>query len=295
VASVRGMPEARRAVFRFLPFLFLPMGMEGGRADLSAQSWSDFTSSRRITSEQEFTARVRYGAGRLNVNPAPAGGLYALRIRYDEELFRPTVSYRSGALEVGMEGGQGRRVQLRRGESEAELDLQLPVGIPVDLHMELGAVRSRMELGGILVRTLEMATGASETVLEVSRANPGVADRVKLEVGAASFQAKGLGNLNARVTEVTSGVGDVRLDFTGSWREDGSVRVKLGLGALELTFPRDVGVQVTRSGLLAPVTAPEFSREPGNVFRSPSWEGASRRVTVEVEAALGSVEIRLAP
>ena len=99
-------------------------------------------------------------------------------------------------------------------------------------------------------RTLTRRTGASETVLDMSRTNPVAMDRASLAVGAADFTARRLGNLNARRIEMSAGVGDVTIDLTGNWQQDAVVRVKMGLGALELRFPEGLGVRMERHTFL---------------------------------------------
>jgi hypothetical protein len=255
----------------------------------SAQDWRTVTTSRQLAGEREVNVEVSYGAGRFQLRPVDEGtALYRMRLRYDEETFQPISEYRNGRLKLGIEG-TGRRLSLRRDQS-GELDVSLTRSVPMDLKLEFGAVRANLDLGGLSIRSLHLSTGASEALIEVSSPNPLRASRAKFEVGAASFTARGLGNLNAENIELAAGVGDVKLDFSGEWRNDSHVKVGMGLGSLELTFTRDIGVKIVRSTLLTSFDSQELIRR-GDAYYSENWESADRRITVEVEAAFGSITV----
>ena len=143
----------------------------------------------------------------------------------------------------------------------------------------------------VALTTLSVRTGASETLLDVSRPNRATMERAELHVGAADFTARRLGNLNARRIEVNAGVGDLTIDLTGEWREDGVVQVKMGLGALELRLPEGVGVKLERETMLTSLDAQGLVKR-GDAYYSVDWERADRRITVQIEAAFGSIDIR---
>lgn len=272
---------------------WLPMVVVAGLllpASGAGQEWRELTQSRRASGERGLQVELQYGAGRLEIRPGEPGTLYRIHLRYREEESSPSVRYADGRLEVAMAGRESR-TQLRRTEPASEMILSLPGAVPTDLNLEFGAVRASLELGGVPLRSLRLATGASETRLAVSRPNPEIIERARFQVGAASFEARDLGNLNARTVEVEAAVGDVRLDFAGRWDRDANISVKMGLGALSLAFPSHVGVRLERRGFLSPLRAVGLEQR-GSAWYSPGYQDAPRKVTVEVEAALGSVEVR---
>lgn len=258
-------------------------------APAAAQSWATIQFSRQHLDQEELQVRVRYGAGRFSVAPSETSHLYRVRLRYDEEAFEPIHEYRDGRLVVGVEGTARQRVT-RRADRAGEMDLQLTTRVPVDLHLEFGAVRSEMDLGGLRLTRLDLTTGASDSELRVSEPNPGEMERARFQVGAASFSARDLGRLNAREISVEAGVGDVRLDLAGLIREETRVQAKMGLGSLEIRIPQGVGIRLERSTFLTSLTAPDLTRR-GDHYYSADWDEAERRVVVEVEAIFGSVSI----
>ena len=259
-----------------------------GSGRLEAQSWRTLTTSRQIGEERALDVRVSYGAGRFSVRPASAGTLYRMQLRYDQDLFEPRSEYDGRTLELGLEGTPSIRIWKQGG---AEMDLELAGSVPMDLDLEFGAVSAELKLGGLSLTNLSVRTGASESVLEVSRPNPSTMTRAEFQVGAADFTARHLGNLNARRIEVGAGVGDLTIDLTGDWRQDADVNVTMGLGSLELVFPEGLGVKLERKTFLTSLDTQGLVKR-GDSYYSLDWETAEHRVTVRVEAAFVSVDVR---
>ena len=257
-------------------------------ADAAAQSWRTVTMSRQKSGEDVLDVRVSYGAGRFAVRPAEEGVLYRMRLRYDEEKFEPRADFDGRALRLGV-AGLGRDINLGKGRA-GEMELELPTGVPMDLELRFGAVEADFDLGGLSMTDLQVETGASETRLDVSRPNPSSMDRADFQVGAAEFTARRLGNLNARRVDVSAGVGDVTLELTGEWPRDAEVRVDMGLGSLQLRFPEGLGVRLRKKSFLTALDAQGLVKR-GDEYFSPDWETAERRITVEVQAAFGSIDV----
>ena len=160
----------------------------------------------------------------------------------------------------------------------------------MELDLEFGAVRADVDLGGLSVTNLELTTGASESRVDISEPNPIPMESASFEVGAADFAARHLGNLNAERIEMDAGVGNIVLDFTGEWQRDANVNVDMGLGALELRFPRGLGVRLIKDTFLTSFDSEGLVKR-GDSYYSLDWEDAEYRVTVTVDAAFGSIEV----
>ena len=255
-------------------------------AGAAAQDWRSVTYLRQAGDEDRLRVEVEYGAGRFEVEPAGPETLYRANLRYDSEVFRPVSSYRDGELRIGVDGGNIRGRNLKSGH----LQLRLGPGVPLDLNLKFGAAEAEIELGGLRVQSARISTGASKTDLRISEANPDVCRFIELEVGAAQFTATGLGNLHAQRLKLSGGVGEVVLDFTGDWRTDMSADISMGLGALTLRVPRGVGVRVHKEGLLAGFDSQGLVKR-GDAYFSEDWEGAERKLNVNLDAALGSIRM----
>jgi len=255
----------------------------------TAQSWRTVTMSRQLSGESDMQVRIRYGAGRLNINSTESGALYRMELRYDEDTFEPVATYDDDRLELGVKSIRNR-INWPKSRDSGEMNLTLARNVPMDLDLEFGAVRAEVDLGGLQMTRLELTTGASESRIDISEPNLILMSRADFEVGAADFHVRSLGNLNAEIINVDAGVGNVVLDFRGRWQRDADVSVDLGLGALELRFPEGLGVQVIKNTFLTSLDSEGLIKR-GDSFYSMDWEEAEYRVTVTVDAAFGSIDV----
>jgi hypothetical protein len=253
---------------------------------LNAQDWRTFTAARATSGEELLRVELEYGAGRLDVSPGARGTLYRTSVRYDASSFQPRVDYSNSRLHIGMQGQDGKAHKPKSGH----LDLRLAPDVPLDLELKFGAAEADLELGGLRVRRGEISTGASKTTLRFSQPNTDRCERFEVHVGAAKFHALGLGNLNAERLSVEGGVGEVILDFTGSWRSDMTASVRMGLGALTVHVPRGLGLRVAKDGFLAPFDSQELIKR-GDAFYSQNWADARHRLSLDIDAAFGSIKV----
>lgn len=245
------------------------------------------TMSRQIEDEDEVRVFVEYAAGRFTVRPMDDGLLYRMTLEYDENRYEPVAEYSGHRLEVGVRSIRGGF----RGNSEGgRLALDLARGVPMDLDLEFGAVRADVDLGGLALTGLNLSTGASESLIQVSEPSTASMALARFEVGAADFTARGLGNLNAERIEVDAGVGSITLWLDGEWRRDARVGVDMGLGSLELRVPEGIGLLLRKDSFLTSLDSEGLVKR-GDTYQSLDWENAARKVTVDLDAAFGSVKV----
>ena len=254
-----------------------------------AQNRRTVTMSRQVEDEQELEVNVQYGAGRFSVGPAESGVLYHMQIEYDEDVFEPIAEYRGSSLRIGTRS-LGRRIRLGRDRMAGTMELALSRDVAMDLNMDFGAVRADIDLGGIRLTRLEINTGASQTLIDISEPNSETMSRASMDVGAAEFTVLNLGNLNAEVIEIDAGIGAIDLDFSGDWRQDTRVSVDMGLGSLVLRFPRGLGVRLVEDTFLTSLDSEGLVKR-GDAYYSLDYDDAEYQITVDVDAAFGSIRV----
>ena len=87
-----------------------------------------------------------------------------------------------------------------------------------------------------------------------------------------------------------AGVGDIDLDFTGEWRRDARISIDMGLGTLTLRFPKGLGVKLVKDTLLTPLDSEGLIKN-GYAYYSLDYDEAECQVTVDVDAAFGSIHV----
>ena len=259
-------------------------------APATAQSWRTVSSARQVWDQAPVDVQIRYGAGELHVLPAEEPLLYEMEMRYDERYFTPLTEFDADrrTLELGL-----RSLERRRGinlEEGSRARFALTQQLPLDLALEFGAGEAELELGGLSLRRLAISTGASETTVRIDQPNPVESEEVSIEAGAAELEVYGLGNARTRRIRFQGGVGSTLLDFGGAWDRDAEASVQMGIGSVTLRFPRHLGVRMVRNSFLTSLDAPRMTKR-GNSYYSDNWDSATHRLTVHVNAALGSIEV----
>jgi hypothetical protein len=259
-------------------------------ATAEAQSWRTVTSARQLWGTEPVKVRIEYGSGRLEVRQADAPILYRMETRYDEEQFSTvsTFSDESRTLQLGVRPKEGRRgVSVKEG---SHATISLTRAVPLDLDLDFGAGEAEIELGGMRLQRVDLSTGASETHVRFDQPNLIRAERVHINAGAAELEVRGLGNARADRIEFNGGVGSTVLDFSGAWQGNGTASVKMGIGSVTLRVPRSLGIRIDRSSFLTSFDDEGLVRRDGSYF-SANWANARNKLTIDVEAALGSIEI----
>ena len=256
---------------------------------LAGQSWRTVTMSHQIEDNSEIRVFVEYRAGHLKIGAADGGVLYRMNLRYDEDIFEPVSDFSGDRLHLGVES-IGRGFNIGRNKQSGELDLEFARGIPMDMDLEFGAVRADIDFGGLALTDLDLSTGASQSTIDISEPNSVGMSTARFEIGAAEFEARHLGNLNAERIEVDAGVGQVTLWLNGRWQRDASVSIDMGLGALELRVPEGLGLRLRKEGFLVSLDSEGLVKR-GDWYYSLDYEDADRKVTVDLDAAFGSVKV----
>ncbi len=256
---------------------------------LAGQNWRTVTMSHQIEDNSKIRVFVEYGAGHLKIGAADGGVLYRMNLRYDEDIFEPVSDFSGDRLHLGVES-IGRGFNIGRNKQSGELDLEFARGIPMDMDLEFGAVRADIDLGGLALTDLDLSTGASQSTIDISEPNSVGMSTARFEIGAAKFEARHLGNLNAERIEVDAGVGQVTLWLNGRWQRDASVSIDMGLGALELRVPEGLGLRLRKEGFLVSLDSEGLVKR-GDWYYSLDYEDADRKVTVDLDAVFGSAKV----
>jgi hypothetical protein len=291
---VEAMSERLRRRARLAAALALVAGSAAcARADAQPQLRS-MTSARQLSGERRVDVQVEYGAGRLTVEPGEGGLLYRMDVRYDDQRFRPVAAYnrQSGRLRLGMESAhRGRGDRDRDGERRGQrASIALTREVPIALDLEFGAGQAEVELGGLSLESVKIATGASETRVSFSQPNRVAARLVKVDAGAAEITVMRLGNARAERYEFEGGLGEATLDFSGAWSRSATVAVEMGVGSVRLRLPRGLGVRIAKDSFLASFDAPGMVKR-GNAWFSSNYSGARVRLDISIDAAIGSIAV----
>lgn len=263
-------------------------------ADAAAQTYRTLSASRQRVNEEHLTVHVQFAAGTFQLLPDLQGALYRARVVYDEERFEPVSRFDRSANELhigvsgeGLRGGVGRS-----GLREQRLELAIAPDVPLALDLELGAVEADLRLGGLSIREARMRMGASQTTVWFDAPNGVACERLEMEVGAAEFTLHGLGNARCEHVSLQGGAGDFTLDLGGSWDVDGiaAITIEVGVAAVKLRIPRNLGVELEVHRFLAAFERSGFTKR-GSSYYSNGYDTATRKISLDISTAIGDIDV----
>ncbi len=101
-----------------------------------------------------------------------------------------------------------------------------------------------------------------------------------------------LRGLNLQSLEIDMGVGDLNVDLSGDRERDMHTLIDGGVGSITLYLPKDSGVKVSVDRGIGSVDARGFQKRE-NVYTNDAYERSEVTLTVDVDAGIGKVNLRL--
>ena len=232
---------------------------------------------------------VVFGAGRLNVEAGVPDKLAEGLFRYNVERWAPQITLDGDKLTI-KQGGDDEKWGIPSGNVRNHWELEFSSGIPLDLNIRAGAGDGELDFTGLQVSELDVDLGAGDYVLRFDDPNSVLMDQMTLDSGAAKIEVLGAGNANPETLRLQGGIGDISLDLTGAWTRSADVTVRAGAGALKLTLPSDVGVQVETRGGLTNVEAFGL-RQMGGTYTNDAFGKTDIELSIHVMTGVGNVRL----
>ncbi len=264
-------------------------------APLSAQTMRNYSAGRPVAeaAQPPLRALLEFGAGRVLVRASTGNALYDAKLRYDAERFTPIHQYqpRTGTLRLGLEsiGRAGIRVT-SRNHLEQVARFEFAPSVPLSLEAALGSSDAVLDLGDLTLNELYVRSGATRGTVDFTTPTRGECRQALFAVGAAELMAMRMANAGCERVRVEGGMGRAVLDFSGTWRRNVQIEAALAMGSLTLRIPRDVAVQVSAERFLTRLNVKGLERD-GNVWRTPGFAEATRKLSLELKASVSGMEI----
>jgi hypothetical protein len=228
---------------------------------------------------------LRMGAGRFTLGGG-AEGLIDGTIQYNVPEWKPIVTRGDGRLTIE----QGNQGAINGVPDDATInDWNLRLGtVPINLSIEAGAYKGKLALGGLALRSLSIADGASSSDVTFDTPNAGEMSTFTYSSGASSVTLTGLANANFATMSFKGGAGDYTLDFSGTLQRNASVTIDAGVSSLVIVVPKGASATVTVEGAVNSVHLDGSWAQSGQSY---TLAGSGKTLTIAVTAGVGSVRL----
>jgi hypothetical protein len=229
---------------------------------------------------------IEMAAGKLNVNPASDAKLSG-RVDFNVAAWIPTITSDTGSLTIsqGHNDGVGN---VSGNDIINDWDLKLGNQVVLDLTINAGAYKGRLDLSGLKIRRLEINDGASDGDVKFNIPNPESMEKLVYRTGASKVNLYGLANANFVDMTFDSGAGDYLLDFSGTLTQNATVTIHTGVSALTIIIPDGMHAIITNSGAITNVTPVGTWNVNNNRYEMGS-EGPI--LTINIDMALGNLKL----
>ena len=198
----------------------------------------------RLTVDLEegfFTIKPGPPGEQVQVQGTYAPGLYELTETRDADARHATIRFRSKAP-------QWARILAGMGDGDSnrpELTVVIPEGAPMDLVLRLSMGESRVELGGLMLRDLDVDVSMGEHRIDFQTPVVEGLRRVRLNGSMGNINVENLGNARPQAIEGSGSMGNLIADLGGAWEPGSQAQMSFShsMGELTLRVPTSVRLE----------------------------------------------------
>jgi hypothetical protein len=235
------------------------------------------------------TVEILFGAGELTLAAGTSDQLLSGHFRYNVERWAPEIAFEDGTLTIE-QGSTRQDWGFPTGNVHNEWDLEFSPHIPLTMDFEVGAGDGELDFSGLQLEELGLKLGAGDYKVRFDEPNEAAMGQFTLDAGASKLEVTGIGYAGPQQMRVQGGVGDITLDFTGTWPRSSDVQVTAGVGSVTLRLPDDVGVRVETKGGLTSVEVSGLQRS-GDAYVNDVFGETETELRIHITTGIGSVRL----
>jgi len=233
---------------------------------------------------EEMRLTLSFGAGTLKLSPGAGDALVDGTAVYNFDELKPEIVRDGNNVEIKHSDFKNL---VNPNDIVNQWDLKLG-SMPIDLTINAGAYNGNYELGGLSLTNLTVKDGASNVDLTFSEPNPAEMSVLRYETGASDVTLTGLANANFSTLMFNGGAGNYTLDFSGTLKRIGVVKIEAGVGDVQLVIPKSVNARVTVESTLASINHSSGWEQNGSDYIQ---KGDGPELTIIVKMAAGNLTI----
>jgi hypothetical protein len=238
------------------------------------------------TSASVNEVTIEMAAGTLNIEPSADDKLSG-RVDYNVPDWSPDITHVADSLTIS-QGHDNSVGNISGNDIINDWDLKLGNEVVLDLTINAGAYKGRLDLSGLKLQRLEINDGASDGDVKFNVANPISMEKLVYRTGASKVNLYGLANANFVDMSFDSGAGDYLLDFSGTLTQDARVDINTGVSSLTIVIPDGMHAIITNSGAITNVDPVGTWTVNNNTYETA---GSGPTLTITLDMAVGNLKL----
>ncbi len=244
---------------------------------------------------KQLDVNLAFGAGELRIYPEDIKEAAILDVDYDERKYSYDVNYdvtkRTGELKIECVRDHNEKIDTDNNQC----DITFSTRYPMTMDLQCGAAKADIDFGGLPIEKMQIQIGAAAAEIGFSEINPVRMENFAINAGASSLKMYHLGNANFDNMEFDGGVGSYTLDFRGDFTGEANIKIKVGLGSMDIVLPQNIPVRVETesSKWLSSVELHHnnLNEMDDGIYESDDFKQAKTRITLSLEVGLGSIDV----
>ena len=114
---------------------------------------------------------------------------------------------------------------------------------------------------------------------------------IDLEAGVGDCNLN-LSDMNLKQLIIEAGVGNIKVDASGNYKNDVDVKVEGGVGNTTIYVPKNMGVKVRTEKGVGKIDVSGFKTQDSDTFINDFYESSRNKMEVDVEAGVGNITVK---
>lgn len=253
---------------------------------------------------REVVAEINGGFGTLYLKRGSGDDLLTLKEtrkkEHDDEAeievdyhIEDEVGYLTVEMGTNGESDMNALACLLKGSTSRTWYITISDRVPIRFNITVGAGQASIDLTEIHVREFTLDAGAGSVRLKMDKPNREEIGTVAIAAGVGSLRAEHLGNLRFQRLDFEGGIGEYVLDCSGDLPDNAIISTDVGIGSLTIVLPNGIGAKATTDeNWFSSRKMNRFIRKNDALYITPDYNKSPRRVLLNLQSGLGSVDVR---
>ena len=177
----------------------------------------------------------------------------------------------------------------------AIVDVKLPYGPEIDLHVGVKAGEIDMSLGDLAMKRFELSNWAGEVRVDFDAPNRISMETFDVNHRVGECKLSNIGNARFEQADINGGIGELTIDFRGQGVERCMARIDLDIGETRIIIPEEIGtkLKVSKFLFLSNIEYPDWFEKEGRYYYSRNYRQDDRSLYLMISAGIGELGIEV--